>query len=190
VRGTKTNSAGMTKKNIDIKLKAATLEELRAFVRKILSNSSPALNIIAEFNSFSPKATPIQPSPDDPLLAACCVCLCQEAPCEFPGVTGARLCADHHEYYVQQGKGFTRDSACHTFGFSKKEAEAIPHKAIIGGFYRSKIFIYQPTSVLRAAVKKYGSLYMMMRHRCKPHTVSAAAGGDEDIANVDKDEEN
>ena len=157
------NGSGVTKKCIDVKLKAASLDELRAFVRKIVS--SPTSDIIAEFTSFSPKRIPIEPSKDDPLSTACCVCLSMSASHEFSGVAGARLCSAHHQFFVNQGKGFTRESLCHTFKFSKKEAENVPHKAIFGGFHGSKIFIYQLTASLRAAVEKYGSLYMMMRHR-------------------------
>lgn len=180
----KVNGSGITKKCIDIKLKAASLDELRAFVRKVVS--SPTLDIIAEFTSFSPKAIPIEPSKDDPLLTACCVCLSMSASHEFSGVAGARLCSHHHQYFVNEGKGFTRESLCHTFGFSKKEADAVPHKAIVGGFYRSKIFIYQLTTSLRAAVKKYGSLYMMMRHRYKP--ASSNPSLDDGVDDVHGDE--
>ena len=116
------------------------------------------------FAEFFPKAEPIKPVKNDPLLLICCVCGAQ-APHEFNGVAFARLCEEHHTAYICNGKFFTRESLCNTFGFSKKEADGIPHKSVVGGFYRSKIFAFQLTSVLRAVVKKYGSIYMMLRTR-------------------------
>ena len=47
---------------------------------------------------------------------------------------------------------------------TQAEADAIPRKTAVGGFYKSKIYVYSLESVVRAVKKKHGSLYQMVKN--------------------------
>jgi hypothetical protein len=155
----KKSGNGLTKKDIDLKLKAASEGELKAFLKEILSTHGETLK--ESFDAFHPKLMPIAPtSKDDPLLTSCFRCQTTD---DLQPIAECKICSRcSHDLLGSYGT-MTRDRVVSNFNFTKGEADKITRKTTSGGMFNGKIYVYTLPAVLKAVTKKHGSLYMMLK---------------------------
>jgi len=150
----------MTKKEIDTKLKAATEAELRQFVKGLLVDHGDVLK--PAFDSFSPKRMPSTPAKDDPLLKTCFRCKGEQNLRVLK--EELKICQScYSELFDKHGENLTRERVMDIFGFSKSEADKIPRSTGRHNYFGSVYYLYSLSSVLKAAKKKYGSFYDMIK---------------------------
>jgi hypothetical protein len=102
-----------------------------------------------------------KPKADNPWLNMCVNCQEEENLRPFEDV---KICSDCHQD-LHYGKTLTQERVCEWFGLTKAEAKKIPHKRGTHGRYGSVVHIFEVSAAVRAAKKKYGSLYLMAQEK-------------------------
>lgn len=155
-----TTKKSLTQKEIKTKLDAATEQELRTYLKDILSAHGELL--LPSFEAFTPKQL-IRAEPDDPLLNTCFRCRTAE---NLSPIAECKICANCSSDMLGNHGNLTREKVMNIFKFSKNEALEIPFKTTQAGLFKNfTVYVYSLPAVLKAVKKKYGSLYLMLKER-------------------------